>query len=761
MLSKFFPFIKWFDGYSFEDLKSDLISGITVALVLIPQSMAYAQLAGLPPHYGLYASFLPPIVAAFFGSSRQLATGPVAVVSLMSAAALEPLAVTGSEGFIQYAILLALLVGVVQLALGLLHLGVVVNLLSHPVLLGFTNAAAIVIATSQLGKFLGVSVEKEKSHFHTVWKVIEQAMDYIYWPTLAFGIGAFILMFFLKRLNPKIPYVLIAVALSTSISYFFNYGHDEVISLREVDGKELYSLIREFNKQLATIEASNKTRTILESVTRRIKKQQGKPCTRCHPSRGLNPEKLTALEDKDGDGEICFSNLKPREILTLHLMAGVIDEFIDDAKKNLMRLKKVIRSFKFIKKQDENGRFYFELLLPNSHEVGVDGKVWHIKVGNSPLDPNMIALSGGGSILGEIPRGLPSFSKPKFDMDVANRLILPAFIIALVGFMEAISIAKFMAAKSGQRLDPNQELIGQGLANIIGSFFQSFAVSGSFSRSAVNFQTGAKSGLSSLFSSVVVLIVMLFLTPLLYYLPQSVLAAVIMMAVLGLINIKGIQHIFKVSFSDGFICIITFILTLVFAPHLDKGIIIGVLLSLGVFFYKLMRPSIAVLSLWKDGHFRNARKFNLDMCKHLAIIRFDGPFFFANIGYLEDEVLRIVRQMPELKAIIFKCNGINIIDSSGEEALSLLVDRLRSAGYTIYFSGLKEQIIEVLQNSSLYSKIGPENIFPTVFMAVEKIWPLIHEKVEEELCPLRFVVQKKVTDKEREIVEQLEDWKVV
>ncbi len=757
MILRIFPFIRWFREYGLEDLRADLISGVTVALVLIPQSMAYAQLAGLPPHYGLYASFLPPVIASLFGSSRQLATGPVAVVSLMSAAALEPLAVTGSEGFIQYAILLALLVGFVQLFLGLLHLGVIVNLLSHPVLIGFTNAAAIVIATSQLGKFLGVCVEKEERHFHTVWKVIEQAIDYIYWPTLAFGVGAFALMLFLKKVNPKLPYVLIAVSLTTFIAWLLSYGHNEVVSLKEIGSKELFSLINKYNRQLATIDAFNKTRTLLESETKKIKTQQGKPCSRCHPSRKLDPEKLTVLENEGDDGVICFSDLKPKEILALHLMAGVIDEFIDDAKRNLTNLKTRFRSYKFIRERDEEGHFYFKIVA-TGNKKGADGRIWRIKIDNKPIAPGRIVMSYGGSIVGNIPRGLPSFSKPKFDVDAAGRLIFPAFVIALVGFMEAITIAKFMAAKSGQRLDPNQELIGQGLSNITGSFFQSFAVSGSFSRSAVNFQTGAKSGLSSVFSSAVVVIVMLFLTPLLYYLPQSVLAAVIMMAVLGLINIKGIRHIFKVSFSDGFICVITFITTLVFAPHLDKGVIVGVILSLSVFFYRLMRPSIAVLSLWKDGHFRNARKFNLDMCKHLAIIRFDGPFFFANIGYLEDEVLQIVRQMPELKAIIFKCNGINIIDSSGEEALSLLVDRLRSAGYSVYFSGLKEQIIEVLQNSSLYTRIGPENIFPTVFMAVEKIWPLIHEKVEEDLCPLRFVVQKKVTDKEKEIIEEIEDW---
>jgi len=743
MIKNYFPFLNWFKDYTAQDLRADIISGITVALVLIPQSMAYAQLAGLPPYYGLYASFIPPVVAALFGSSRQLATGPVAVVSMMSAAALEPLAVTGSEGFIQYIILLALLVGIVQFGLGLLHLGVIVNLLSHPVLLGFTNAAAIVIATSQLGKFLGVPVEKTPHHFETVWNVIQQAMDYVYWPTIAFGAGALVCMLLLKRLNPRIPYVLLAVAIATLISWATHYGHDIKVSISQIESQELPDLIKKFNNQLATLDMFNKTRALLKPELEKIKEKGPQPCSRCHPGR--KPD-LKALQEDPGsvlEKRPTTKRMKSKDILVLHMMAGVIDEFISDAKMNLLHLRAKITSYKLVKviNQDGEVRFYEEGLVPDN--IKRDRHIWRIKAGNQPISEEAIILSGGGSILGNIPKGLPHFSKPYIDTETASRLFMPAFIIALVGFMEAISIAKFMAAKSGQRLDPNQELIGQGLANIAGSFFQSFPVSGSFSRSAVNFQSGAKSGLSNIFSVAVVVLVMLYLTPLFYYLPQSVLAAVIMMAVLGLINFKGVRHIFKVSWSDGVICIITFITTLVFAPHLDKGVIIGVLLSLGVFFYRLMRPSIAVLSLWEDGHFRNADKFNLEKCKHLAIIRFDGPFFFANISYLEDEVLHIVRQMPELKAIILKCNGINIIDSSGEEALALLVDRLRAAGYKVYFSGIKEQVLEVLQRSSLFTKIGPENIFPTVAKAVEKVWAETHELGEEKNCPLRKVIKKR------------------
>jgi MFS superfamily sulfate permease-like transporter len=234
MLTRIFPFLAWFRGYGVEKLKLDAVAGVTVALVLIPQSMAYAQLAGLPPYYGLYASFLPPVLASLFGSSRQLATGPVAVVSLMTAASLEPLATAGSEAYIAYAVILALLVGLFQLSLGILRLGLVVNFLSHPVVNGFTNAAAIIIASSQLSKMFGVTVDSAEHHYETIVRVVQAAMHYTHWPTLALGALAFAVMFFLRRINPRIPNVLVAVALTTVISWAVGFQHDARVALEAV-----------------------------------------------------------------------------------------------------------------------------------------------------------------------------------------------------------------------------------------------------------------------------------------------------------------------------------------------------------------------------------------------------------------------------------------------------------------------------------------------------------------------------------------------
>ena len=247
MITKIFPFIVWFKNYDLNSFKTDAIAGLTVALVLIPQSMAYAQLAGLPAYYGLYASFLPPMMAALFGSSRQLATGPVAVVSLMTAASLEPLATAGSPGYIAYAVLLALMVGIFQLALGVLRLGLVVNFLSHPVVNGFTNAAAIIIASSQLSKMFGVYVDSAPHHYETIWRVLESAFHYTHWPTLFMGALAFGVMYGLKAINPRIPNVLVAVVLTTLISWAMGFQQDRTVDATTIVSPETHQMNDKFS----------------------------------------------------------------------------------------------------------------------------------------------------------------------------------------------------------------------------------------------------------------------------------------------------------------------------------------------------------------------------------------------------------------------------------------------------------------------------------------------------------------------------------
>jgi MFS superfamily sulfate permease-like transporter len=302
--------------------------------------------------------------------------------------------------------------------------------------------------------------------------------------------------------------------------------------------------------------------------------------------------------------------------------------------------------------------------------------------------------------------------------------------------MEAISIAKAMAGKTGQRLDPNQELIGQGLANILGAIGKSYPISGSFSRSAVNLQAGAVSGLSSVFTSIAVVIALLFFTPLLYHLPQSVLAAVIMMAVIGLINISGFVHAWKAQRYDGAISIISFVCTLWFAPHLDKGIMVGVTLSLMVFLYKSMRPNVASLARDEDDALRCVTTHGLHECKYISLIRFDGPLFFANSSYLDDQITELMLSRETLKHILIVSNGINDIDASGEETLSLLIDRIRSAGLDISLSGVNEAVMEVLDRTHLAAKIGLDHLYPTMEKAIRAIYEPTHKDGDEPVCPL-------------------------
>ncbi|MDH5572215.1 MAG: SulP family inorganic anion transporter, partial [Gammaproteobacteria bacterium] len=551
-----FPFLNWIGQIrDINVLRSDLLAGITVALVLIPQSMAYAQLAGLPAYFGLYIAFMPVIIAALWGSSKQLATGPVAVVSIMTATALAPI-VGGTvqsnpelaAQYIPLAMFLALLVGVFQLFLGIFRLGVIVNFLSHPVIVGFTNAAALVIGLSQLSKIFGVTMPGAPSdHFLSVriWGVLQQLGD-THIPTLIMGLAAFVIMWSLKKYFPKLPGVLIAVVATTVVSWLISY------------------------------ETMN------------------------------------------------------------------------------------------------------------------------------------------GNVVGVIPEGLPAFATPTFDLELAIQLLPSAMIISLVGFMEAISIAKAMAAKTKDRIDPNQELIGQGLGNIVGSFSQAYPASGSFSRSAVNMNAGAKTGWSSVFTGLIVLVTLLFLTPLLYHLPKAVLAAVIMMAVIGLINFRAIKHAYDANKHDGIAAIVTFIATLGFAPHLDKGIMLGAGLSIIFYLYRTMSPRVAILGRYKDGTLRDLKVHpDLPKDENVIIVRFDGSLYFANVAYFEDAILKAVADNAKAKFILVDGYGINQLDASGEEVLHNMVQRLHDIGIILVFSGLKRQILEVMDHTGLRNYIGEDNIFAT------------------------------------------------
>ena len=681
-LKRVLPFLRWFP-YGGASLRADFIAGLTVALVLVPQSMAYAQLAGLPAYYGLYAAFLPVAVAALWGSSNQLGTGPVAVVSLLTASSLAPLAASGSDHFVALAIMLALLVGIVQLALGLFKLGVVVNFLSHPVIVGFTNAAAMIIGLSQINKLIGVPMGRSESFVSDIWGVVQQVGD-THWPTLAMGVAAIAIMWAIRKWAPRLPGVLLAVALTTLVSWQIDFERNATARLDQIGDPEARALLGDY---LAT---ERRIAEINAQVT----------------AKGAELMKL----HKGGTGASHEGATLTYEIELLKLQ-------LKDREEENRRRTRAIRSFVFEQVEaDGQPQFYAQGKLPDGAQS--DGRRWRITRAVHDASGE-IRLAGGGQVVGKVPEGLPVFSMPSISWDVLGALLSTAIVISLVGFMEAISIAKAIAAKTRERIDPNQELIGQGLANIVGSFSQAFPVSGSFSRSAVNINAGARTGMSSVITAVFVLLTLLFLTPLLYHLPQAVLAAVIIMAVIGLINFGAIRHAWHANKHDGIAAVVTFVATLAVAPHLDKGILIGAGLALGLYLYRTMTPRVAILGRYADGTLRDVAVNDLPKSQVVEAIRFDGRLYFANVSYFEDAILEAVAHHQRLATMIIVADGINEIDASGEEMIRQLVERLRANGITVMFAGLKKQVIDVMRATGLFEYIGQTNVFATADQAIE------------------------------------------
>lgn len=532
-------------GFRSEDFRHDLLAGITVSLVAIPQSLAYAQLAGVPAYYGLYAALIPTVVGALFGSSRQLSTGPVAMTSLLTAASVAPLAAHGSDTYYAYVILVALLSGIFQIAFGVLRVGMLLNFLSHPVLMGFINAAALIIGLSQLPALLGIPASQSEHFLVDIWQVLAR-IDTAHEFSLAFGVSAILMLLAFRRFAPKAPGVLITVALLTGLSAYFGYA------------------------------------------------------------------------------------------------------------------------------------------------------------------------DMGGRVVGEVPAGLPTLSLPPLDWNASMALLPASFIIALISFMEAMSSAKVIAIRTRQPWDENKELIGQGLAKVAAAFCHSMPVSGSFSRSALNLASDARSPLSSVISAIFVLLTLLFFTSLLYHLPKPVLAAIIMIAVVGLINFGAIRNAWRANRDDGIAAVITFVATLAFAPNIQNGILTGIILSLALLLYRLMRPRIARLGLHPDGTLRDAKRHDLaPLHPRLGAVRFDGALRFVNVAYFEDALLRLERGNPRLGCILVKASGINDLDASGVDMLKNLVMRFRANGIALAFSGLKLHVHEVMERTGLLREIGAENVFAT------------------------------------------------
>ena len=596
-ITKLFPFLLWIKDLSKpKTIKADIIAGVTVGFVIVPQSMAYAQLAGLGPQYGLYASFLPVLIGAIMGSSRQLSTGPVAVVSLLTAAALGEI-VTDPSSYAVYAALLALIVGLFQFSLGILRLGFVINFLSHPVVTGFTNAAAIIIGASQLPKVFGIrvinsndtewvswcqplsfiermeNVDSNGLHticnadqsYETIARLLEAALFYTHLPTLAMALMGVLGIVVLQRFFPRMPAILTVAVVSTAASFLIDY----------------------------------------------------------------------------------------------EAMGGAIVNSID-----------------------------------------IDG--------------------------------LFSFKIPSFDFNAMGTLFIYAITISLIGFMEAISVAKSMAATTKQRLDVNQELIGQGLSNITSSFFQGYAVSGSFSRSAVNLTAGAVTGFSSVVTAIIVGLTILWLTPLLYHLPQATLAAIILMSVVNLVHFSPLRHAWKVEKHDGWVGLLTFIMTLIFAPHLENGIAFGIIMSLGLFLYRTMEPNFTELSVQKGSII--ASRFiddTTEVSNAVKIAKWSGSLYFANAAYFETKLLELISKNEELKYIIVDVASIVQVDASGEQVLRNLVESCSDSGVEILFART-DRLEAELYRSGFKKRFGENRFFDLRADALKHVWQELEANEQEQ-----------------------------
>jgi len=674
-------------------VRADAMAGITVALILVPQSMAYAALAGLPVVYGLYAAFVPVIVASLWGSSPQLHTGPVAMLSLMSAAALIPFAAVGSEEFIGLSLLLALMVGVLRLLLGVLRLGVLVNFISHPVTVGFTNAAALIIGLSLLNKILNVPMPRTESFLHDLWVTVSQ-IDQAHLPTLAFALATGILIWTLQRRWPRIPAILLAVVVATLVSWLSGFEKNLRTSPDRIEDPEIRALVSEFVRDKTDIHETNR------EIGRR------------------SSQVLSLIKDSSLDSELQALKAEA-EISTLRLHVKRLTE-----KVNAQRV--ILHRHELARLDTPHG----ETFVPPS-SLSDDQRPHATRWRFVGVSDGAVTLSAGGEVVGRIPAGLPSFSAPPLRWELILPLLPSALVMALIGFMEATSISKAVAAKTRQRLDTNQELIGQGLANIVGSFFHSYVVSGSFSRSAVAARVGARTGLFAIISALGVVLVMLFLTPALYHLPQAVLAVIVMMAVFGLVRIAPLRHAWRVQRSDAIAGIITFASTLALAPSLANGIGIGVSLTVALFLIRILRPRAEILGRHPDGTLGGIKSHNLKpLSEHFVAVRFDGSLNFINVAYFEDIVLEALSRHPRTRAVLVIGSGINDIDATGEEKIRELSERLRQNGVELVLSSLKKQVQDICARSGLCAIVGDENIFKTKELAIETLHRRFGDRID-------------------------------
>jgi len=573
-----FPFLLWKNEYSASVFRLDLISGLTVGVVLIPQAMAYAMLAGLPPIYGLYAAAVTPAIAALWGSLRQLATGPIAIMSLLVLTTLTSQAEPGSPEFIELAFLLSFMVGVIYLIIGLFRLGIIMAFISQSAVKGFTSAAALIITATQLPHFLGIQVARHEYIFHSLFEIIKGLTGVHPW-TLALGVITIALIVGLKKFMPKAPGGLIGLVFATLMVF--------VLSL------------------------------------------------------------------------------------------------------------------------DESG----------------------------------VAIVGGTQ------GGLPAFAWPPFNFDIVSSLLGPAMVIALVSFAETYSVGKEVSSQTHQKLNVNQEFIGQGIANVVGSFFQCYPVSGSFSRTAINFSTGAKTGISSVISSLSVVLALLFLTPLLKYIPKAALAALVISAVMTLFHPDEVLRIWKMNRHDGIVAILVFILSLLTKP--DYALLIGVMASLMFFLWKTMHPRIVRMT--KDPElntFLNADAYRKPSCPQILHLRIDNAIYFANAEYTVENINKWMDKCSTpIKFVALDFQTVGFIDITGVYELRELHTTVKECGFRLALFAVHLPVKQVLERAGMIDELVPGDLMENRNEAFGHLYSQIDQEYCLNTCPYKLFYE--CPDKEK------------
>lgn len=560
-LTSTFPIAEWLPKHGPFDYQRDLIAGLTVGIMIIPKGMAYAVIAGLPPIYGLYASLLPLIVYATLGTSKQLISGPIAIDMVIIAAGVGMLATPETDRFIALVVLLTGMVGLIQIAMGFMRLGFLADLLSRPVIAGFTTAAALIIGFSQLGNLLGIDLERSQ-YVHVLVSEAVARIGELHTITFAIGLGSIAILLGLAWWWPLLPGPLIVVVIGTLVTWGF----------------------------------------------------------------GLE-------------------------------------------------------------------------------EQGVE-------------------------IVGGVPTGLPSFEVPDITTGDLRALLPTALTLALVQFMSVISLGRLFAARNNYSINPNQELLAIGSANVVGSLFRAIPVSGSFSMTAVNDRAGSRSSLPNMVAASLVALTLVFLTPLFYYLPMSALAGIIIVAAMGLFDVQEIRYLFETRSREGAIALFTFACTLILG--LQEGILLGVGASVIAVLYQVSRPNVAEL-----GHVRETRSYH-DVSRFedahpiegILVLRVNAAFSFANAEYFKDFILdKSRRDKHAIRAVVIDGASINDLDTTAIEALNMVIDELREEGIELYFTGVIGPVRDTLRRGGLYEKLGDDHFFENPHDAVTHI---LAERDEEE-----------------------------